>query len=115
MVYGDEVHLFNTISSLLDNAFKYSGEHKKILITTRNENRDIVIDVKDNGIGIDKDSLRMIFDKFYRIKQGDLHDVKGFGLGLSYVKKIIDMHQGHIKVESRPGMGTTFSIYLSVQ
>jgi len=114
-IFGDEVHLFNTISNLLDNAFKYSGEQKEIIVSTHNIDHEIVIEVKDNGIGIDKDSLRMIFDKFYRIKQGDLHDVKGFGLGLSYVKKIIDMHDGKIEVKSKPGVGTIFSIFLPVQ
>lgn len=115
MVYGDEVHLFNTISNLLDNSYKYSGDQKKIIVSTRNVNHNIIIEVKDNGIGIDKESLRMIFDKFYRVPQGDLHDVKGFGLGLSYVKRIVEMHHGHIEVQSEPGVGTTFSIYLSVQ
>ncbi len=114
-IYGDEVHLFNTISNLLDNAFKYSGEQKEIIVSTHNVDHGIVIMVKDNGIGIDKDSLRMIFDKFYRVRQGDLHDVKGFGLGLSYVKKIIDMHDGKVEVKSKPGSGTEFSIYLPVQ
>jgi signal transduction histidine kinase len=114
-VLGDEVHLFNVISNLIDNAFKYSGEQKAIVISTRNKEHNIIIDVKDNGIGMDKESLHMIFDKFYRVKQGNLHDVKGFGLGLSYVRKIIDMHDGIIEVQSKPGMGTTFSIYLAVQ
>ncbi len=113
-VYGDEVHLFNAISNLLDNAFKYSGEQKEITITTKNVNDRIVIEIKDNGVGMDSESIRMIFDKFYRVKQGNLHDVKGFGLGLSYVKKIIDMHEGAIDVQSKPGVGTVFSIFLPV-
>jgi len=111
-VNGDEVHLFNTISSLLDNAYKYSDKKPEIKISTFNTSKDLVISVQDDGIGISDSSLQMIFDKFYREKHGNRHDVKGFGLGLSYVKKIVEMHEGSIKVKSRRGEGTIFFINL---
>jgi len=111
-VSGDPVHLFNTISSLLDNACKYSDKEPEIVISTSNTSKDLVISIKDNGIGISDTALQMIFDKFYREKQGNVHDVKGFGLGLSYVKKILEMHDGSIKVKSKKGEGTVFIIHL---
>jgi two-component system phosphate regulon sensor histidine kinase PhoR len=111
-ITGDEVHLFNTISSLLDNAYKYSLQKPEIVISTFNEANNIVVSIKDNGIGISEVALKMIFDKFYREEKGDRHDVKGFGIGLSYVKKIVDMHEGSIKVKSRKGEGTVFIINL---
>ena len=111
-VNGDQVHLFNTISSLLENAYKYSDKIPEITISTFNTPKDIVISIQDNGIGISEAALQMIFDKFYREKHGNLHDVKGFGLGLSYVKKIVEMHNGSIKVKSKKGEGTTFTISL---
>jgi len=112
IVLGDEVHLFNTISSLLDNAYKYSDKQPVIKIATHNSGNNLVILVQDNGIGISDDALKMIFDKFYREKRGNLHDVKGFGLGLSYVKKIVEMHGGTIRVNSRKDTGTVFIINL---
>jgi two-component system phosphate regulon sensor histidine kinase PhoR len=111
-VLGDEVHLSNTISSLLDNACKYSDKKPEIFVSTSNASKDIVISIQDNGIGISDASIKMIFDKFYREKQGDRHDVKGFGIGLSYVKKILEMHEGSINVKSKKGESTTFIINL---
>jgi len=112
-VEGDEVHLFNTISSLLDNAYKYADKKPEITISTQSSGGQLFITIQDNGIGISDAALKMIFDKFYREKQqGNRHDVKGFGLGLSYVKKIVDMHNGNIKVNSRKGEGTSFIINL---
>jgi signal transduction histidine kinase len=111
-VTGDAVHLFNTISSLLDNAYKYSDKKPEVIISTFNTSKELVITVQDNGIGISDTALQMIFDKFYREEQGNRHDVKGFGLGLSYVKKIVEMHKGSIKVKSRKGEGTVFIINL---
>jgi two-component system phosphate regulon sensor histidine kinase PhoR len=111
IINGDEVHITNVIFNLLDNAVKYSKEAPVILITTENRKNGIVVSVKDNGIGIPKEHISQIFERFYRVPTGNVHDVKGFGLGLSYVKKIIDSHQGTIKVESTVNKGTKFMIY----
>jgi len=111
-VNGDEVHLNNVISNLLDNAYKYSDDSPEILIATYNTDTDFVVAISDKGIGISDEAMKMIFDKFYREKRGDIHDVKGFGLGLSYVKKIIDMHDGSVKVKSHKNEGAVFIIHL---
>ena len=112
VVYADELHLFNVFNNLLDNAMKYTNDHPFIEINTKNINGHIVITIKDNGIGIKKENLNKIFDKFYRVPTGNLHDVKGFGLGLSYVKKIVEQHKGHILVNSETGKGSDFEVYI---
>ena len=111
MVKGDEVHITNVVFNLLDNAMKYSKETPAIKVTTENRKSQLVVSVEDNGIGIAKEHQAQIFDRFYRVPTGTVHDVKGFGLGLSYVKKIVDLHDGNIKVESAAGKGTKFKIY----
>lgn len=111
MVKGDEVHITNVIFNLLDNAMKYSKEIPVIKVETKKINDSVVISVRDNGIGIPKEHQSQIFDRFYRVPTGNVHNVKGFGLGLSYVKKIIDSHDGKIKVESAQNKGTKFSIF----
>jgi two-component system, OmpR family, phosphate regulon sensor histidine kinase PhoR len=111
-VKGDEVHLTNVIFNLLDNAIKYSNGIPEISVDTESKNEHITINVHDNGIGIPKEHHSQIFDRFYRVPTGNVHDVKGFGLGLSYVKKIVDLHNGKIKVESAVNKGTKFSILL---
>jgi two-component system phosphate regulon sensor histidine kinase PhoR len=113
-VLGDPVHLFNAISNLIDNAVKYSKEIPDVTIETSNEEQEIVIIVRDKGIGMNEPDLHLIFNKFYRVKQGDRHDVKGFGIGLSYVKKIVELHHGVIEAGSRLGEGSEFVIKLPV-
>jgi two-component system phosphate regulon sensor histidine kinase PhoR len=110
LISGDEVHLRNLISNLVDNAVKYSNERLVLKISSANNNRNLILKFEDNGIGMSKETVRRIFEKFYRAHTGNLHNVKGFGLGLSYVKTIIDAHDGHIKVESSPGRGSVFTL-----
>jgi two-component system phosphate regulon sensor histidine kinase PhoR len=111
-IKGDEFALSNALSNLIDNALKYSSDPCKIEIGLTKENENYMIAVKDNGIGMEQSELNSIFDKFYRVQRGNLHDVKGSGLGLSYVKNIIELHNGQISVESEPGKGSAFTIKL---
>ncbi|MFM7644043.1 MAG: sensor histidine kinase [Sphingomonadales bacterium] len=111
-VFADPVHLTNVLFNLVDNAVKYCKNAPQIDITLKAEKDGYRIDIQDNGIGIKKEDLRLIFDKFYRVPTGNVHDVKGFGLGLYYVKLIIEAHQGKIDAKSTFEKGTTFSIWL---
>ena len=115
-IYVDEVHFQNVINNLIDNAVKYRKPDQPIdiYLTTWNDKDNLYLSVRDTGIGIKKDNLKKVFDKFYRVHTGNVHDVKGFGLGLAYVKNIVDLHSGEIKVESEYGKGTTFTIKLPV-
>ena len=111
-IQADEVHLTNILFNLLDNANKYSPEKPLIKITTENTEKGLSIKVSDQGIGMTKESVKNIFEKFYRVPTGNVHDVKGFGLGLSYVKKMVEEHHGRINVASKLGEGSEFEVVL---
>ena len=110
LVLGDEVHITNVIHNLIDNAIKYCDKTPNILITTKNIKQKLQIIIEDNGKGISRENTKYIFDKFYRVSTGNLHDVKGFGLGLFYVKTIVDKMNGSIQVKSTVGKGSEFTI-----
>lgn len=115
-IYVDEMHFTNVLFNLLDNAIKYKHPDRgiELLIRTWNDDDHLFLSIKDNGMGIKKENLKKIFEKFYRVHTGNVHDVKGFGLGLAYVKKIVELHKGEIRVESQKDKGTTFIISLPI-
>ncbi len=112
LVEVDKLHFTNVIHNLLDNAIKYSEASPVISVSTLNQGKNFIIEVKDNGIGISSENRKKIFHRFYRVPTGNLHDVKGFGLGLNYVKLIVKAHKGKITVQSDPNGGSTFTIVL---
>ena len=111
-VSGDPVHLSNIVYNLLDNAIKYTEQTPHIKVRTRNFKNAILIDIEDNGIGINRRQQRLIFDKFYRVSTGDIHNVKGFGLGLYYVQTMLQAQKGKINVKSEKGRGSVFTLQL---
>jgi len=111
-IEGDKVHVTNLVYNLIDNSNKYSPKKPVIRIHTENVSNGIVITIEDNGIGIGKAEQKKIFDKLYRVPTGNIHEVRGFGLGLSYVKAIVDEHHGKISVESEVNKGTKFKVFL---
>lgn len=112
---ADRLHLTNVLYNLIDNAIKYSRNVPEIVITTGDANKHLCIDVKDNGLGIARENHKKVFQKFYRVPTGDVHDVKGFGLGLHYVKSVVSAHKGVVKLESELGKGSVFKIILPVE
>jgi two-component system phosphate regulon sensor histidine kinase PhoR len=114
-VNADVTHLSNVFINLLDNAIKYTVTEPKIVVNTINKKNNILIRVSDNGIGISKSKQKKIFDKLYRVHTGDIHDFKGFGLGLNYVKAIVELHNGSIFVDSEPKKGSTFTVQLPIE
>jgi two-component system phosphate regulon sensor histidine kinase PhoR len=112
LIEGDEIHIGNLVSSLIDNALKYTEGTPELKIQTSNVKKGVEIAVSDNGIGISHEDQKKIFDQFFRVHTGNIHNVKGFGIGLSYVKKVVDEHHGTIKLKSEINKGTTFFIYL---
>jgi two-component system phosphate regulon sensor histidine kinase PhoR len=112
IIMGDELHLSNVIYNLIDNANKYSVDAPKIHIATKSNIKNLTIEISDEGIGMTKEQAKRIFDQFYRVPTGNLHDVKGFGLGLNYVQDIVKQMDGTIKVHSEKDKGTTFEVVL---
>ena len=115
VIKADKLHFTNLIYNLLDNAVKFSPEHPDILISTKQNEYEILISCSDKGIGIDKKYQKKIFDKFYRVPTGNIYNVKGFGLGLNYVKNIVSAHAWKISLESMPGKGSTFTIHIHIK
>jgi two-component system phosphate regulon sensor histidine kinase PhoR len=112
VITGDRTHLTNALCNLVDNAIKYAKEKPEVTIRTFNIDHNLIVVIADKGIGIGKEYHKKVFDKFFRVPTGDVHDVKGFGLGLAYIKKIVELHGGTIELESEKGEGTTFIITL---
>jgi two-component system phosphate regulon sensor histidine kinase PhoR len=111
-IEGDAFHLTHIFNNLLDNANKYSKENPRIKVVAKDDLNQVTVTIQDQGIGMSKDAVKKIFDKFYRVPTGNVHDVKGFGLGLSYVKTMLEAHHGAIQVQSESGRGSTFTINL---
>jgi two-component system phosphate regulon sensor histidine kinase PhoR len=112
VIMGDKTHLTNALCNLIDNALKYSATQPELSIATSNVDSNFICTINDNGIGIEKEYHKKVFDKFFRVPTGDVHNVKGFGLGLAYIKKIVVLHSGTITVSSETGKGTSFTITL---
>ncbi len=114
-LFGDRTHLTNALTNLIENGIKYSNESPEILVYTLSDEKNFIVSVTDKGIGIPQTAIGKIFDNFYRVPHGNIHNVKGYGLGLGYVKKIVQLHHGRIEVKSEEGKGSTFTIYLPLK
>ena len=112
IIAGDRMHLSNVLANLIDNALKYSRENPQIELSTVSDKKGVTIAIIDNGIGIATENQHLVFKNLYRVHTGDVHDVKGFGLGLYYVKQIVEMHHGSITLTSQLGQGSTFDVFL---
>jgi two-component system phosphate regulon sensor histidine kinase PhoR len=112
LIDADRMHIVNVVQNLLDNANLYTPVKPQIIVSTRDEQEGVVFSIQDNGIGISKSDQKKIFDKLYRVPEGNIHNFKGFGLGLSYVKTVVDQHGGWIRLESELKKGTKFEIFL---
>lgn len=110
LINGDKIHLANALCNLIDNGIKYGQEKPMLMVETSNQDEKLIVKITDNGIGIDKEYQAKVFDKYFRVPTGDVHNVKGFGIGLAYVKKIIELHEGTIEIESERNKGTIFTI-----
>jgi two-component system phosphate regulon sensor histidine kinase PhoR len=112
LISGDKHHIINTFTNLIDNANKYSIDKPEVFVKTVNMGNTIKVSVEDKGIGMDRDKQKLVFDKFYRVPTGNVHNVKGFGLGLSYAKMVVEAHNGNISLKSEQGKGSCFEIFL---
>jgi two-component system phosphate regulon sensor histidine kinase PhoR len=113
VIKGDKTHLDNCLNNLFDNALKYSGGQPRLSVQTENKDGKLIIIISDKGAGIEKQYQKKVFEKFFRVPTGDVHDVKGFGLGLAYTKRIIELHGGTIELKSEKNAGTSFIITLA--
>ena len=113
-ILASKFHMTNVITNILDNAIKYSGDDPKIIIETVNAGNTVIVKITDQGIGMSKNVQKKVFNKFYREQTGNIHNVKGHGLGLSYVKSIVERHQGQVFVEGEKGKGSTFTVKLPI-
>jgi two-component system phosphate regulon sensor histidine kinase PhoR len=112
VVLGDQIHLENVVHNVLENAVKYSPEAPSVRVRSRLDGTNVILSISDEGIGVEETYLDKVFEKYFRVPTGNIHDVKGFGLGLSYVKLIVEKHGGKVSMHSQPGVGTTITLQL---
>jgi two-component system phosphate regulon sensor histidine kinase PhoR len=110
LIFGDVVHISNIFHNIIDNAIKYSKDKPEIVITTSSDSENILISISDNGIGVNEEDVKRVFEKYFRVPTGNIHNVKGFGLGLSYVKLMVEAHKGEVQFISKQGTGSTVEI-----